>query len=62
MATPIPKTSAPAARAFAEAGIASLEQLATWSAKDLLALHGVGPKALRLLEPALREAGLTLRS
>lgn len=61
MATPIPKTSAPAARAFEAAGIRSLEDFATWSAADLLKLHGVGPKVLRLLAPSLVAAGIKLR-
>jgi len=49
----------PATRALALAGYHRLEQLPQASAKELLALHGVGPKAIRLLRAALAERGLT---
>lgn len=45
MDTDLPKTSNPAARAFEQAGITSLEQAGKVGAAALLALHGVGPKA-----------------
>jgi hypothetical protein len=51
--TPIPHLSGPANAALQGAGITSLEGLAGHSAKELLALHGFGPKALRILGPAL---------
>lgn len=51
----------PARRALAEHGITTLEQLPAHSAKDLLALHGVGPRAIRLLTEQLAERGLTFR-
>jgi hypothetical protein len=47
--------SQPALRALLEAGYTSLEQVTAASAAELLALHGVGPKAIRLL----REAGVS---
>jgi hypothetical protein len=40
---------APAERAFAQAGYTRLEQFADVTEKDLLRLHGVGPKAIRTL-------------
>jgi hypothetical protein len=49
----------PAQRALAGAGYNSLEQLSRVSEKELLALHGMGPKALRLLREALAEKGLS---
>jgi hypothetical protein len=55
-----PKISAPATRALAGAGYTSLEQLAGVPRSELAALHGMGPKALRILEEALRERGLSL--
>lgn len=55
----LPVTSAPATRALHGAGITRLEQLANVSAAELLKLHGVGPKAIRILREALRERGLT---
>lgn len=51
--------SAPAQRALARAGIASLKKLSTWSTAELLKLHGVGPTAIPPLRSALRRAGLT---
>ncbi len=49
----------PARRALAAAGITRLEQLVRFSEADLLALHGFGPKGLRILAAALAERGLT---
>lgn len=46
----------PALRALATAGITRLDQIAARSDADLLALHGVGPKAVRLLRAALAES------
>ncbi|SFS54261.1 MmcQ/YjbR family DNA-binding protein [Saccharopolyspora flava] len=48
----------PATRALHGAGITTLAQAATWSDEDLLALHGFGPKALRLLAETLTDQGL----
>jgi DNA-directed RNA polymerase alpha subunit len=53
------KLSAPAHRALANAGYTTLEQLSRISEKQLLALHGVGPKALPELRSALADAGLS---
>ena len=57
----LPKTSEPAARAFELAGITRLAQLTKLTEADLLKLHGVGPKAIRILREALAERGLTFR-
>lgn len=56
--TAIPKISRPANSALATIGITTLEHLATHGRKELLALHGVGPKAIRILEPVLAAHGL----
>lgn len=53
--------SKPALRALHTAGITSLQQAATWSESDLLQLHGAGPRAIRLLDEALRKQGHSLR-
>lgn len=53
----LPAIGRPATNALAAAGITRSSQLADYSEQDLLALHGVGPRAIRLL----REAGVTLR-
>ena len=51
---------APAARALIAAGYTELGQLADVPAADLKKLHGVGPKALRLLQEALARQGKSL--
>ncbi|WP_114558781.1 helix-hairpin-helix domain-containing protein [Desertihabitans aurantiacus] len=56
----LPRVGRPATSALLEEGVTSLEQVARWSRRDLLALHGVGPRAVRLLEEALSERGLAL--
>lgn len=53
-----PGLSQPAQRALKAAGYTRLEQLAGVSEADLLKLHGVGPKAITLLRPALAAQGL----
>jgi hypothetical protein len=52
---------APAHRALTGAGYTRLELLAKVSKEDLLQLHGVGPKAIRLLDAALRARGLKFK-
>ncbi|TDC93326.1 hypothetical protein [Actinomadura sp. 7K507] len=47
----------PATRALAGAGITTLAQVAELTDGELLAMHGVGPKAVRLLGEALAETG-----
>jgi predicted flap endonuclease-1-like 5' DNA nuclease len=64
MATPdsgLPRSiGAPATRALTAAGYTELSQLANVSAAELAKLHGVGPKALRLLQEALQAQGKSL--
>lgn len=47
----------PATAALTEAGITRLAQVAERTPEELLALHGVGPKAIRILARALEERG-----
>ena len=48
--TEIPhRVGAPARRAFNAAGYTTLEELLAADEADLLALHGVGPRAVRIL-------------
>lgn len=54
----LPKIGAPATRALNAHGIQSLEQAAVLGEKALLAMHGVGPKAIRILKEAAQEIGL----
>jgi predicted flap endonuclease-1-like 5' DNA nuclease len=49
---------APATRALAAAGITRLEQLTSFSEAELLKLHGVGPKSIRVLREALSKLRL----
>ena len=52
---------APARRALTAAGITRLPQLTTTTEAELLALHGVGPKAVAVLRQALAERGAAFR-
>jgi hypothetical protein len=61
MATALPNVGAPATRALAAEGIDSLEAVATRTERELLALHGVGPGAIRILAGHLAAAGLAFR-
>ena len=56
----LPKTSAPAARALHNAGYTSLRQLAGVPRAELAELHGMGPKALGIIEAALARHHLRL--
>ena len=54
-----PGVAQPALRALAAAGYTRLEQLAKVKEPDLLKLHGMGPKAIRLIREALEARGLS---
>jgi hypothetical protein len=56
----LPRIGAPATRALNHAGYTHLSQLAGVPRVELARLHGMGPKALGILEAALDERGLTL--
>ena len=49
----------PALRALAAAGYTRLDQLARLKEDEMLKLHGMGPKAIRVLRDALRARGLS---
>ena len=53
--------AAPARRALENANIKTLKQVATYSEKDLLELHGFGKSSLPLIQKELETIGLTLR-
>jgi uncharacterized protein YdhG (YjbR/CyaY superfamily) len=57
----LPAIGSPATRALAAAGITTLEQVRQLRAADLLAMHGVGPKAIAMLRSALADRGATFR-
>lgn len=50
----------PAHRALAAAGYTRLDQLAGRSERELLKLHGMGPRALGRIRAALAERGQSL--
>ena len=56
----LPKIGAPATRALAGAGYTALRQLDGVPRAELERLHGVGPKALRILQEELQRHGLRL--
>jgi predicted flap endonuclease-1-like 5' DNA nuclease len=56
----LPKIGTPATRALNNAGYTSLRQLAGVARADLAKLHGMGPKALRIIEDNLAKQGLRL--
>lgn len=57
----LPRIGAPATRALATIGVTRLEQLDGRSRAELLALHGFGPRALRVLDAALAARGISMR-
>ncbi|WP_221089341.1 helix-hairpin-helix domain-containing protein [Deinococcus aquaedulcis] len=56
-----PGLGRPATRALTAAGLTTLAAVAQRSECELLALHGVGPKAVQVLRKALAAQGLELR-
>ena len=52
-----PAIGRPATRAFAAAGYTRLEHFTRATEAELLRLHGVGPRAIRVLREALAERG-----
>jgi predicted flap endonuclease-1-like 5' DNA nuclease len=56
-----PRIGRAATAALTLAGYATYASLTRATAKDLLAIHGVGPKAVRILEEELAERGLAFR-
>jgi predicted flap endonuclease-1-like 5' DNA nuclease len=54
----MPRIGGPATSALAAVGVTRLEQVAAMREADVLALHGMGPKAIRLLRAAMAEGGL----
>ncbi|ADX71692.1 hypothetical protein D7Z96_13885 [Pseudarthrobacter phenanthrenivorans] len=57
----LPPVGRPAECALLQAGITSLAEAAALGRRKLLAMHGIGPKAVRLLEAAALERGLTFQ-
>jgi hypothetical protein len=57
----LPRIGGPATRALAAIGVTRLKQVQQRRAGELLALHGVGPRAVGILRSALAEKGVSLR-
>ncbi|MDX1994336.1 MAG: DNA-binding protein [bacterium] len=57
-----PKLASPVRRALHGAGYFRLDQLTQISEKELLKMHGVGPKGIEQLRVALAEKGLSFRT
>lgn len=55
------KLSAPARRALEHQGITTLQDLAAYSEKEILKLHGVGPASLPVLRASLGGIGLAFK-
>jgi DNA-directed RNA polymerase alpha subunit len=53
--------SAPARRALEHNGVTSLQKLSTYSEKEILKFHGMGPASLPKLRLALEEEGLSFK-
>lgn len=54
-----PNIGKPATRALTNAGYRKLAQFTQVTESEILKLHGVGPKAVRILNEALNEKGLS---
>jgi len=52
--------SKPALRALASVGITRLDQVTRFTETELLALHGMGPKAIGIIKAALLAKGKSL--
>ena len=57
----LPNIGKPAISALAQIGVRKVEQLAGYTEQEILALHGVGPKAIRVLRPVMAEMGVSFR-
>ncbi|WP_086314394.1 hypothetical protein A5821_001961 [Enterococcus sp. 7F3_DIV0205] len=59
--TTLPNIGKPATNALKSVGITTLEQVSTLKKTTLLKMHGVGPKAISILEKALTDHHLTFQ-
>lgn len=55
------KIGEPAQRAFALKGIIHVEDCVNYTKSELLDLHGVGPKAIRIIEEILTQLNMTYK-
>lgn len=57
----LPKTSQPAMQAFLLVGLTKLKDFTKITEKELKKLHGVGPKAIRIIKAELKSKGLDFK-
>lgn len=57
----LPNIGAPATRALNAEGYTQLKQLTKLSEAELAQLHGVGPRAIRILKEAMKSKGWSLK-
>ena len=57
--TGLPRIGRPATAALGAVGIVTIAEAAAYGRTRLLQLHGVGPKAIRLLDEALAAHGIS---
>lgn len=57
---PLPKIGGPATGALHAAGVDTLAAAAALTEAELLAMHGIGPKAVRILREHLAGRGVEL--
>lgn len=62
MSTDLPKIGKPATNALHNLGVKSLEAVSKYERTALLGIHGVGPKAIELLEEALKANDLNFKN
>ncbi|WP_338654052.1 RNA polymerase alpha subunit C-terminal domain-containing protein [Lysinibacillus sp. Y5S-8] len=55
------KLSAPARNALVHEGIDTLKKLSTYTEKDILKIHGIGPASLPIMRSSLEEEGLSFK-
>ena len=58
----IPRISAPALRALNNNGIFTLHELSKRTKNEIAKFHGMGPKALLVLEDAMSKSGRKFKS
>ena len=57
-----PGLSNPAKRALSNAGVDSLKKLSSYTEKEVLKWHGLGPASIPILKKLLSEKGLSFKS
>ena len=53
--------AAPARRALATAGVNRVRDLASWKIAEITALHGMGPRAMRAIQAAMKREGIRFK-